>query len=212
VSQVMQADAEMGDHRRRGRTGSVLATPGARLAAILLCGLGATVLTFSIAQRASLGAGLPLIFWCEIGVGLGALTISGWVWALRPRELATRLFALSGLATLAFTFAAATFAGGAVEPRSLAIAMIWLNGIGASGFGLTMIWLFLVYPVRLPHWPWITAVCALAVSAYTILSRGARDVASNCPTIANAIAAISITVSRWIVAQAGRYPPRDRMV
>ena len=166
----MKADADRGDRGRTGWTGPVLATPGARLATILLLSLAAVAFTISVAQRTSGVAGLPLIFWCEIGVGLGALTISGWVWALRPREMATGLFALSGVATLAFTFSAACFAGGAVEPRSLAIAMIWLNGSGAGGFGFAMIWLFLVYPVRLPHWPLITAVCALAVTAYTVTS------------------------------------------
>src|SRR5690606_26426030 len=41
---------------------------------------------------------LHSLFWIQVIVGLGALTISGWIWALRPKDLACRLFALSGLA------------------------------------------------------------------------------------------------------------------
>ena len=166
----MKTGAGAADHGRHGSLNIGLAAPGARLAAILLFGLASSILTFLVAQQASAGAPLPLMFWCEIGVGLGALTISGWVWALRPREMATRLFAVSGLATLAFSFAAATFAGGPVEPPGLARAMIWLNAVGASGFGFTMIWLFLVYPVRLPYWRWLTSACAVLLTVVTILS------------------------------------------
>jgi signal transduction histidine kinase len=212
VSCGMKADAETGAHGRLGRTGPALATPGARLAAILVLGLCATALTISVAQRTSGVAGLPFIFWCEIGVGLGALTISGWVWALRPREMATRLFALSGVATLAFTFAAASFAGGAVEPRALAIAMIWVNAVGASAFGLTMIWLFLVYPVRLPHWPMVTLACAIAVSAYTFLSRAGYLPAWATIHLLTVIemAAIALAIIGQFLATARA--PRDRAI
>ena len=208
----MKSDASAGDRGRPGGAGFALTTPGTRLAAILLFGLGATALTIAVAQRANMDPGLPLIFWCEIGVGLGALTISGWVWALRPREMATRLFAVSGLATLAFTFSAASFAGGAVDPRSLAIAMIWLNTIGASGFGLAMIWLFLVYPVRLPHWPWITAVCAVFVSAFAVLSRGGHLPAWATIHFLTVIemAAIALAILGQLIAT--RRAPRDRAI
>tara|TARA_R110000868_G_scaffold58183_9_gene179853 strand:- start:7975 stop:9873 length:1899 start_codon:yes stop_codon:yes gene_type:complete len=210
----MKAGAETGGRRRPGRTGPVVATPGTRLAAILLLGLGATALTISIAQRTVGVAGLPLIFWCEIGVGLGALTISGWVWALRPRELATRLFALSGLATLAFTFAAASFAGGAIEPRSLAILMSWMNAVGASTFGLAMTWMFLVYPVRLPHWRWIAAISALAVGAYVCLSLSRTGYLPAWATIhlltVIEMAAIALAIIGQFLATARA--PRDRAI
>jgi two-component system sensor histidine kinase DevS len=208
----MKADADRGDRGRPGRTGPALSTPGSRLAAIQLFGLVAMALTISVAQRTSGIAGLPLIFWCEIGVGLGALTISGWVWALRPREMATRLFALSGLATLAFTLAAACFAGGAVEPRSLAIAMAWVNGMGASAFGLTMIWLFLVYPVRLPHWPVIAAICALAVSAFTVLSRAGYLPAWATIHLLTVVEMAAIAMAIIAQLMATKRAPRDRAI
>ena len=47
---------------------------------------------------------LPSIFWIQVVVGIGALLISGWIWALKPADLAARLFALSGVSTLIFTF------------------------------------------------------------------------------------------------------------
>jgi hypothetical protein len=43
-------------------------------------------------------------FWANLAFGLIATLIVGWVWALRPRELSTQLFALTGLSMLAFTF------------------------------------------------------------------------------------------------------------
>jgi len=127
-------------------------TPSARLAGIILFALAMAAATIRLAMGSGPLTPLPLIFWVQLAVGLGAMTISGWVWALRPRELATRLFALSGLATLIFTLAAASRSGAVIEPRSLAVVLMWLNAGGATLFGAAMIALFLVYPVRLPHW------------------------------------------------------------
>ena len=96
------------------------------------------------------------------------MVISGWVWALRPREMATGLFALSGLATLIFTLAAASRSGAVIEPRSLAVVLMWLNAGGAALFGATMIVLFLVYPVRLPHWRPLALLSSAGFCLWTV--------------------------------------------
>lgn len=95
-------------------------------------------------------AGLSGLFWIQAVVGFGALAIAGWVWSLRPGDLASRLFAASGVCTLAFTVSAAIY-----STRELALdsglfkALTAINLVGSVGFGIAMILLFLVYPRRL---------------------------------------------------------------
>ncbi|WP_339748706.1 ATP-binding protein [uncultured Maricaulis sp.] len=143
-------------------------TPSARLAGIVLFALAMAAVTFRLALGSDPVTPLALIFWVQLAVGLGAMTISGWVWALRPRELATRLFALSGLATLIFTLAAASRSGAVIEPRSLAVFLMWLNAGGATLFGAAMIVLFLVYPVRLPNWRSLALVSSVGFALWTV--------------------------------------------
>src|SRR5690606_40998953 len=41
--------------------------------------------------------GLPFEFWMQLGVGFTIFTISAWIWAMRPRALANRLFGITGI-------------------------------------------------------------------------------------------------------------------
>ncbi|WP_369057896.1 ATP-binding protein [Caulobacter sp. 73W] len=106
--------------------------------------------TVEITPRPAAIGDLPFGFWFQIGVGFGGLLISAWVWALRPGEWAARMFALTGLAMLTFTHAAAIY-----STRELALAaplfraLCELNYVGASLFGVAMINVFLSYPKRL---------------------------------------------------------------
>lgn len=97
---------------------------------------------------------LPVDFWVNLGFGLLATLICGWVWALRPRELATQLFALTGVSMLAFTtgWAVHSTVELTMPPTLLAIARL-MNHIGATAYGGAMIALFLCYPKRLVHLP-----------------------------------------------------------
>lgn len=113
----------------------------------------------------------PLLFWIQIVVGVGAVTISGWIWALRPRDLASRLFVFSGLSTLAFTASAAVYSTRALALPSAEIkALSLVNMIGASAFGVAMIGLFLVYPRRLPAWRPLMTASALVFGLWTLLA------------------------------------------
>lgn len=93
---------------------------------------------------------LPLTFWIQLVTGAGALLIGSYVLAVRPADIATRLFALSGAMIALSAFAAAIYSS-----RELAIdgglfrVLSALNHIGALGFGMAMIALFLIYPRRL---------------------------------------------------------------
>lgn len=157
----------------QARAQSSFTTPGLRLAGVLALALTLTAIAIYIGAdhtKSQSVAGLPLIFWVQIVTGLGALTISGWVWALRPRDLAPILFAASGLATLAFTYAGALGFTPAVEVTPDMQNLFGLiNWFGASGFGMVMIALFIVYPVRLPHWLPIAAISTAFFGIWTLL-------------------------------------------
>lgn len=92
-----------------------------------------------------------LRFWAQVGTGLGAFMIAAWIWALKPRNFDVMLFALSGLATLTFTFSMVP--AGAIGVTLAPELLSWLyriNAFGASLFGIVMTVLLLRYPVRLP--------------------------------------------------------------
>lgn len=93
--------------------------------------------------------GLNAEFWANLAFGLIAALIVGWVWALRPRDLATQLFGLTGLSMLAFTFGwAVNSSVELVMDDTLNRATKLLNMIGAVAFGGAMIAFFLAYPKR----------------------------------------------------------------
>ena len=93
---------------------------------------------------------LPPRFWAQLGFALGSAMIAAWVWALRPREPETRLFALTGGAMLASAGAAAIY-----STRELGLdgdlfsRLSAINHAGAAVFGYAMASLLLIYPKRL---------------------------------------------------------------
>ena len=93
-------------------------------------------------------------FWANLAFGLIAALIVGWVWALRPRELSTQLFAITGLSMLAFTFGWAVNASvELVMAATPSVIAARLNMIGAVAFGGAMIAFFLAYPKRVTRLP-----------------------------------------------------------
>lgn len=154
-------------------------TPAARLTALLLLGaaLAAIILVWMLqpsatASEAVMGWRNPVAlsagFWVPWLVGLGAWLVSAWVFALRPRDPAIRLFALSGVMTLLFTFAGTVdHLAVPLAPDDRYIAAI-INTIGASGFGLAIIALFAIYPAPLPHARWLVAGPLAAFGGWTL--------------------------------------------
>lgn len=93
-------------------------------------------------------------FWANLMFGLVATLIVGWVWALRPRELSTQLFATTGVSMLAFTFGWAVNASvELVMDQTLGTIAMRLNGAGSVAYGGAMIAFFLAYPRRLTRAP-----------------------------------------------------------
>ena len=156
-----------------------LTTPAARLAVLVLAGvlLAGGLLAgmlqpadppyWTLTNLRSFGD-LPAGFWVSWAVGLGAWLVSAWVFALRPDDPAIRLFALSGVMTLAFTFAG-TFSALAIPVSDTAqIASARINAAGASGFGIAIIALFATYPAPLPFARAILAGAVLGFGGWTI--------------------------------------------
>lgn len=137
---------------------------------------------------------LAPLFWIQLFVGFGSLVISGWIWALRSRDMATRFFALSGVGMIVSALPSAIY-----TTRVLAIPLPTfrilqeLNAVGASIFGISMISLFLVYPARVPRWrvliPGQAAFFALW-SAACVLKRAPEDAGPNVIIVAEMLTLI----------------------
>ncbi len=185
----------------------------------LLAGDGLAVRPASGGERIPLEArergvdDLPALFWIQAAVGLGALLISGWVWSLRPRDLASGLFALSGLSTLAFTLSAAVYSTRELAlPADLFLILRAFNTGGSCLFGIAMIALFLVYPVRLRHWRPLMALTCLVFGAWT-LAAIARWVPAfalgNLVTLTEMVAILLAILAQYV---ATRGQPRARAI
>lgn len=116
--------------------------------------------------RSPLTAGARV--WVPLIVGLGACAVSAWVWALKPKDPAAILFAISGLTTLMFSGAVVVWE--IAFPLSFELSMLAarINMLGASGFGIVMICLFLIYPRQLAFWPWLMAAAVFGFGGTTL--------------------------------------------
>lgn len=113
---------------------------------------------------------LPALFWIQVFVGFGSLIVSGWIWSLRSRDLASTLFAFSGVAMFMSAIPSAIY-----TTRELALGMPSfkileeLNALGAVGFGMSMLALFLVYPLKVKKWKWWSVGQCLFFGTWLIL-------------------------------------------
>ncbi len=90
---------------------------------------------------------LSSMFWIQVAVALGGIFISGWIWSLKPKNLGTFFFFLSGwgMGLSALTSAVYTTRLIAI-PSALFKSLETVNAWGAAVFGMAMISLFLIYP------------------------------------------------------------------
>lgn len=115
-------------------------------------------------------ADLHFLFWIQILVGLGALVISGWIWSLRSQDLATRLFAFSGFSTFVSAILSAVYTTRElVIPSPFFPVLEALNAAGAAMFGISMLALFMVYPMKLKRGRQIAFIQGLVVAVWTSL-------------------------------------------
>lgn len=116
----------------------------------------------SLPAREREAGDLPFMFWLQVLFGVGGMLTGALVLAGRPADLATRLYALTGLGFLIFAPAAAVYStrelvldGDWFRPLSLA------NHFGALLFTASLTALLWSYPVRLRGLPMV-ALCYLA--------------------------------------------------
>ena len=147
-------------------------------------------------------------FWVNLGYGLIAALIVGWVWALRPHELGAQLFALTGLSMLAFTFGWAV--NSSVElamDGTLAAISTRLNMIGAVAFGGAMIAFFLAYPKRVTKAPVMLLIPLwVAIWGATLLLPGNPSIESTGQAVTTIEMAL-IIVAIGVQALASRKDP-----
>jgi two-component system sensor histidine kinase DevS len=155
---------------------------------------------------------LPTSFWIQFITGIVSALISGWVWALRPRQLAPTLFAISGLGVLLVTLTSAYYAH-----RSLALPsqtygiLLPINHFGIFLFGGSMIGLFLSYPRRLVSKYWLVALPVVLGALFLADTFQIIIEAEHFYTITMAIT-VAILALIAIQYRATRHAPADRAV
>ncbi|ODT82758.1 MAG: hypothetical protein ABS76_06795 [Pelagibacterium sp. SCN 64-44] len=155
---------------------------------------------------------LPASFWIQFATGITAALVSGWVWALRPRQLAPTMFAISGLGVLLVTLTSAYYAHrGLALPSQAYRLLLPVNHLGIFLFGASLISLFLIYPRRLVRKSWLLpvplllGVILLADITQTVIEAEHYYVV----TLAMTVAILGlIAVQYW----ATRHAPADRAV
>jgi signal transduction histidine kinase len=112
---------------------------------------------------------LPLMFWLQLLFGVGGMITGALVMAGRPVDLATRLYALTGLGFLIFAPAAAVY-----STRELILAgeifrlLSLANHFGALLFTASLTALLWSYPVRLRGLPMVALCYLLAATAWLL--------------------------------------------
>ena len=142
---------------------------------------------------------LPFMFWFELVCAQGGLMISGWVLALRVRDVAARLFAITGLCTFAAILVQSLYGN-----RELAIGNLRyldaLNHATVFAFGCALLNLFLCYPkplLRLRHllWPWLVTVPWWMLDTWRLLP--SQNWGLNLPLITYMVLATLLAARRW---------------
>jgi signal transduction histidine kinase len=156
-------------------------------------------------------ASLPTAFWFQLGAGCVAFLVGLWVLVLRPRIVGVRMFALTAVAMLTFTSAAAIY-----STREIALDgrlfrfLSATNHLGAIAFGVGLVGLFLSFPTALvplrTFWvvpaiflPWWMLDCAHALPNQSVGHHG--------PIMAQMLAALVLAGLQW---RRSRSDPRAR--
>ncbi len=155
---------------------------------------------------------LPPSFWIQFVTGIISALIAGWVWALRPRQLAPSLFALSGLGVLLVTMTSAYYAHrGLALPGPAYSRLLPINHFGIALFGGSLIGLFLIYPRQIVQKRWLWLIPALLLplflaDTFQILTEATQF---GVTTLVMTIAILGLIIAQY---WATRHAPADRAV
>jgi hypothetical protein len=135
-----------------------------------------------------------------------------WIWALRPNEIAPRVFALLNAAYPVFAFSAAIY-----STRDLALnaelfrVLVAINTGGALLYGCALISLFLVYPKQLIRTQWLWAI-PIFFSGWWLLDTlfllPEPSMGGDLPVTLQMLGAILCMVWQW---RANRHDPRAKV-
>jgi len=155
---------------------------------------------------------LPLTFWIQVVSGLAVILIAAFFLALRPRNFAVSAFAFAGLGITGAAYTAAIYSSRqlGMDP-GLLLTLSVLNHVFTVGFGVGIIGLFAVYPVRIVN-PWrvIVPVAVISYGANLLYRLGALP--HDIVMLQNVVALllIGILVMIFLQYRATRGRPADR--
>ena len=155
---------------------------------------------------------LPFEFWFQLAVSSIGFLLGCWIWALRPNEIAPRVFALLNAAYPVFAFSAAIY-----STRDLALnaelfrVLVAINTGGALLYGCALISLFLVYPKQLIRTQWLGAI-PIFFSGWWLLDTlfllPEPSMGGDLPVTLQMLGAILCMVWQW---RANRHDPRAKV-
>lgn len=157
-------------------------------------------------------ATLPLTFWIQLVSGLIVILIAAFFLALRPRNFAVSAFAFAGLGITGAAYTAAIYSSRqlGMDP-GLVLALSILNHVFTVGFGIWIIGLFSVYPVRIVN-PWRVIVPVAVVSYGANLLYRLEALPHDIVMLQNVVALLllGILIMVFLQYRATRGRPADR--
>lgn len=149
------------------------------------------------------------LYWTLAMAALAAL-VAGWVWALRPREVATRLFACNGLSFLVCYALHSVYQARTLGYDTFAFATLHLvNDLSNQCFNLSLLALFLQYPVRLVSGRRAWGLALILPAYVALLARWGRELdrISVISSVAELLSILGLIALQWART---RRRPRER--
>lgn len=155
---------------------------------------------------------LPASFWVQIAAGLVVILVAAVFLALRPRSFAVSAFAFAGLGITGAAYCAAIYSTRqfGMDPR-LIEALSTLNHFFTASFGVGIIGLFSVYPVRIAD-PAKTALPAGLLSYGALGAYHLQWLPHDVVSLQNVVALLLVAILAAVFLQyrATRGRPADR--
>lgn len=154
---------------------------------------------------------LPSVFWVQLISGLAGFIIGAWVLAMRGKDLAARMFALSGLGLMISALPAAIYSTRELAIHGDVFALLSaLNHLGVHLFGGAIVALFLSYPHRLVRPRWLLLIPLVLVPwLWADIARMMPDPATGMyvPMLAEMLMIVILVAIQWRLA---RHDPATR--
>lgn len=154
---------------------------------------------------------MPVVFWFQLAVSSIGFLLGCWIWALRPQELAARIFAVLNTMYPVFAFSAAIYSTRdiALDGELLRVLVV-INTAGASFYGCALMSLFLVYPKRLVPAGLLWLIPLLFAGWLlldTLFLLPEPSMGGDLPVTIQMLSAIIFALLQW---RANRHDPRAR--